>query len=266
MSDEPLTASSRPRPHRVHLARVPEIITLFWVIKVLTTAMGEATSDYLAKRLGPVPAGFLGALALAVALVLQFRAKRYVAWRYWLAVDMVAVVGTMGADGLHVELHVPYWLTTPFFAACLAVIFLLWQRVEGTLDIHSVNTARRELFYWATVMATFALGTAAGDLTAVTLHLGFVASIVLFAVLISIPAVAHWRFRMNEVLAFWFAYVLTRPLGASIADWMGMPRSKGGLGWGPGVVAVLLTVPIVVLVAYLAVAKPDVQPAVAEGA
>jgi uncharacterized membrane-anchored protein len=241
-------------------SKVPQITVFFWIIKILTTAQGEATSDYLDHRIDPPVAAAIGGLALAVALVLQFRARRYVAWTYWFAVDMVAVFGTMVADGLHVELGIPYAVSTAFFAVALAVIFVLWYRTEKTLSIHSIHTPRREAFYWATVLATFALGTAAGDLTATTLHLGYLASGIMFTLIFAIPGVAHWRLGRGSVVAFWTAYVLTRPLGASYADWMGVPHSVGGLDFGRGPVAIGLTIPIVALVAYLAISRRDVEP------
>ena len=239
-------------------SKVPEKITAyFWAIKILTTASGEATSDYLAHRFNPFVAAGAGGVALLVALVVQFRTRAYNTWAYWFAVAMVAVFGTMAADGLHVELGVPYPVSTAFYAVVLAAVFVTWQRVEGTLSIHSITSPRREAFYWAAVLATFALGTALGDLTATTLHWGFLASGLVFAALFCVPALVWWRTRRHAVLWFWTAYVLTRPLGASFADWLGVPRSLGGLGLGRGVVALATAVPIVVLVAYVAVAKPD---------
>lgn len=242
--------------------KVPARITAyFWLLKLLTTAMGEATSDFLAHRLGAVVAGAIGFTFLAAAFAVQFAAGRYVAWRYWLAVVAVAVFGTMIADGLHVEVGLPYVATTALFAVGLAVVFTVWYLSERTLSIHTIDDPRREAFYWATVLATFALGTAAGDLTATTLGLGYLASIGLFAVVIAVPAIGYFRFGLNEVVAFWFAYVVTRPLGASGADWLGMPTSHGGVGLGPGVVALVLVVPIVLLVAYLARTRLDTDPA-----
>ncbi|HKE63688.1 MAG TPA: hypothetical protein VKB59_03440 [Micromonosporaceae bacterium] len=257
-SSDPLGASGTPTlatPMRGMLARakVPEITAVFWVIKVLTTGMGEATSDYLAKT-SYVLAGAIGVIGFAVAMWLQFRTREYVAPIYWFAVMMVAVFGTMGADGLHVALHVPYAASTAFYAVVLAVVFYLWYRSEGTLSIHSIVSRRREMYYWLTVFVTFALGTAAGDLTAATMRLGFFASAVLFAVLIAMPAIG-WRLGLNPVVAFWIAYVLTRPLGASIADWLGKPHSfGGGLGYGDGVVAGIATIAIVALVGAVTVA------------
>jgi uncharacterized membrane-anchored protein len=241
------------------LSKVPQITVFFWIVKVLTTGQGEATADWLFFRYGAVIAGGLGAIGLVVALVLQFRARRYVAWIYWLAVDMVSVFGTMAADGLHIKLGVPYDVSTPFFAIVLAVIFVVWYATEKTLSIHSIYTWRREAFYWATVMTTFALGTALGDLTAVTFRLGYLTSGVLFAVVIAVPAVAHWGLGMNSVLAFWFAYIVTRPLGASFADWLGVSHSLGGLGLGREMVSLISTFVIIVFVGYLAVTRRDVE-------
>jgi uncharacterized membrane-anchored protein len=249
----------RLAPARYAASKVPLITVYFWIIKLLTTAMGEATSDYMVRTINPMIAVLFGALGFAVAIAFQFRAKRYNAWIYWLAVVMVAVFGTMAADVLHIKFHVRYAESTAFFAVVLAVIFILWYRSEGTLSIHSIRTPRRELFYWATVLATFALGTATGDMTARTLNLGYLSSGILFTVAIAVPAVAHWKFRMNPILAFWIAYVLTRPVGASFADWVAFPRSVGGLNAGHGAVALVLTFMIVCFVAYMAVTRLDVE-------
>jgi uncharacterized membrane-anchored protein len=241
------------------LAKVPEITVLFWVIKVLTTGMGEATSDYLGE-MNLVLAGGVGVIGFAVALWLQLRTDRYIAPVYWFAVMMVAVFGTMAADGLHVALSIPYAASTTFYAVLLAVVFYLWWRSEGTLSIHSITTRRRETYYWITVFVTFALGTAAGDLTATSMRLGFFASAVLFAVLIVLPAVG-WRLGLNPIVAFWIAYVLTRPLGASVADWLGKPHHIGaGIGLGDGPVAGVATIIIAALVGYVTVVRTDIQP------
>jgi uncharacterized membrane-anchored protein len=240
------------------LRKVPEVTVYFWIIKLLTTGMGETTSDYLVRQLNPILAVALGGIGLAVALVLQlFLVRRYVAGVYWLAVVMVAIFGTMAADVLHIGLGIPYLVSTAFFTVALAVIFVAWYLSEKTLSIHSIYTRRRELFYWATVMATFALGTATGDMTATTLGLGYFSSGVLFAVLIAVPALGYWLFGLNEILAFWFAYIVTRPLGASFADWMGRPHSLGGLGLGTGQVSLGLAILIIVLVGYLTVTHKD---------
>jgi uncharacterized membrane-anchored protein len=185
--------------------------------------------------------------------------RRYLAWTYWFAVVMVGVFGTMAADVLHVGFGVPYFASTALYAVVLVAVFTTWQRTERDLSIHSIVTPRREAFYWAAVVATFALGTAVGDLTAVTFHLGYFFSMVLFAGLITIPAIGYRWFNWNAIFAFWFAYVLTRPLGASFADWVGKPSNVGGLGVGDGRVSLVLTVVIVIFVAFLAVTRKDVS-------
>jgi uncharacterized membrane-anchored protein len=248
---------------RQGLLKVPEVTAIFWLTKLLTTAMGESTSDYLVKHMDPVVAVGFGSIGLAAALSLQLVARRYIPWIYWLAVLMVAIAGTMAADVLHIRFGVPYAVSTPFFAVILAAVFLLWYKSEGTLSIHSIDTLRRELFYWAAVIATFAMGTALGDFTAMTLHLGYLASAVLFAVVILVPAVGYWRFDWNEVFSFWFAYVLTRPLGASVADWLGKPHDVGGTGLGDGVVTVVFAVAILACVRVMTVEwrrRPDYRP------
>lgn len=241
--------------------RVPEIIAAFWVVKGLSTAMGEATSDYLVRVMPPELAVLLGFVGFVVALVVQFGMARYSAWAYWFTVAMVGVFGTMAADVMHVALGVPYIATSVLYALSLFAVFGLWYRVEKTLSIHSIDRPRREVFYWAAVVATFALGTALGDFTASTLHLGYFASAAVFAVAILIPAAGYRWLRWNSVFSFWAAYVLTRPLGASIADGLGKPPSVGGLGFGDGLVALVLAALILAMVAYLAISKADVQPA-----
>jgi len=240
---------------------VPEVTALFWVIKGLSTAMGESTSDFLVHAMPPVAAVLLGFVAFTAALLLQFRVARYYAPAYWLAVVMVGTFGTMAADVLHVGLGVPYPVSSLLFAVGLAAVFVLWRRTEGTLSIHSVDTPRRELFYWAAVVATFAMGTALGDFTAYTLHLGYFPSALIFAAFIAVPAVGFRWLRWNAVFSFWFAYVLTRPLGASIADGLAKPASSKGLGLGSGLVALGFGLVIVALVAYLTVSEADVQAA-----
>jgi uncharacterized membrane-anchored protein len=239
-------------------SKVPEITAYFWVAKGLSTGMGESASDFLVHKLVPEIAVVLGLVGLVVALLLQFAASEYVAWRYWLAVAMVGVFGTMAADVLHVGLGVPYIASTLFYAVVLTVVFVAWRRREKTLSIHSITTDRREIFYWAAVLATFALGTAAGDLTAVTFGLGYFASGLLFAAVIAVPAVGYYRLGMGSILAFWFAYVVTRPLGASFADWLAVSHHRGGLALGTGWVSLVLAAMIAGIVAYLSATRLDI--------
>jgi uncharacterized membrane-anchored protein len=253
------------RTARLAVTKVPQITLWFWIAKVASTGMGEATSDFLYARFGTVKCGAIGAVLLIAALAWQFSVKRYVTWVYWLAVVAVSVTGTQAADGLHVVVGMPYWQTTALYAVCLAVIFVAWYLTEGTLSIHSITTWRREAFYWATVMATFALGTALGDLVATPLKQGYFRSAVIFLVVIMIPLVA-WRLGLNAVFAFWFAYTITRPLGASIADWLGVPHHLGGLDWGRGHVAIILTIPILIAVGYMAITGVDMARATAASA
>jgi uncharacterized membrane-anchored protein len=245
------------------VAKVPEIIFLFWVVKILTTAGGEATSDYL-KIYGNFGGGGTEVALFVIALVLQFATRRYRAFAYWFLAYAIAISGTGFADFLHLDGHIPYAGTTILWAVILAAVFWTWRRSEGTLSIHSVTTQRREAFYWATVFATFALGTALGDFTATSLGIGYLDSGIFFFVLILIPALAWWRFGLNSIAAFWMAYILTRPLGASFADYISKPHSIGGLGFGDGPTALVLSIAVGVLVAYLAIARPDVRRSPAE--
>jgi uncharacterized membrane-anchored protein len=240
-------------------AKVPEITFLFWVIKILTTAGGEATSDYLALDHGRLVAGFVEVVIFLIGLVWQFRTRRYVAAAYWFLAYAIAIFGTGVSDALHLFVGIPYAGTTALWAVVLALVFWFWYRSERTLSIHSIYTRRRESYYWAVVFATFALGTALGDFTATALHLGYLASGIMFFVIILIPAVAWSRFRLNSVVAFWFAYVITRPLGASFADYFSKPHSLSGVNYGDGPVALITTIIVAVLVGYLAVARNDIQ-------
>lgn len=241
------------------IRKVPAVTFHFWAVKILSTAMGEATSDYLVHTIDPYKAVGLGALGIVIALAWQFALRRYFAPAYWLAVVMVAVFGTMVADAIHIEIGIPYAISALNCAVALAAIFGIWYLVERTLSIHSITTRRREVFYWATVLATFAMGTALGDMTAYTMHLGWLVSGLLYTVLFGIPVLARRLVGLNEVVAFWFAYIVTRPLGASYADWLGVPKSLGGLNYGRGTVAIALTVVIICWVAYLTVSKIDVE-------
>jgi uncharacterized membrane-anchored protein len=238
--------------------KVPEITALFWVIKILTTAGGEAFSDYLSLH-NRMIGGVIEAGIFAIALIWQFRTRRYVAAAYWLLAYSIAIFGTGIADAMHLFVGIPYAGTSLLWAIVLAVILWLWYRNEGTLSIHSIVTTRRELYYWATVFATFALGTAVGDYTAVALHLGYFASGVAFGVAILVPAVLWSGLKVNSVFCFWFAYVLTRPLGASFADWVDKPRGMHGLDFGDGQTAAVIALIVAALVAYLAISRSDIQ-------
>ncbi|MFI1920486.1 hypothetical protein [Nocardia sp. NPDC020380] len=238
-------------PARTLLSKVPEITALFWAIKILSTGMGETFSDFLVNTLPPEAAVGGGLLLLGLSLWLQFRAPAYRVWTYWTAVVMVSIVGTMFADIVDFVVGIPLPISTVVFAALLAGILALWYRSEKTLSVHSITTRRREAYYWATVMTTFALGTVAGDLTAATLHLGYLPSAILFGVAIAVPAIAHRWFGMGAVAAFWSAYVVTRPLGASVTDWLASSRSDG-LGLGTGWVSLAVTIPMLAGIAILA--------------
>jgi len=239
-------------------AKVPEVILLFWAVKILTTAGGEATSDYL-KTYGNIKGGGTEVALFVVGVVLQFGTRRYLAFAYWFLAYAIAIFGTGVSDFLHLDVHIPYAGTTILWGVVLIAIFVIWNLSEGTLSIHSITTQRRESFYWATVFATFALGTALGDFTATSLNLGYLASGILFAVIILIPALAWWRLGLNSIAAFWMSYVVTRPLGASFADYISKPANLSGINFGDGPTALVFAVVVLVLVAYLAIARPDIQ-------
>ena len=232
--------------------KVADVDVTFWVLKVHTTAMGEATSDFLVHRFPRVLAVVAGGVVFLAVLWWQLTTPTYRVVPYWSAVVMVSVFGTMCADVVHVQFLVPYVVSASAFSVALATVFLWWHQSERTLSIHSITTTRREIFYWASVTTTFALGTAVGDLTAYTLGWGFFASGVVFTVLIMMPAIGYRLTHLNGVVAFWWAYVLTRPLGASFADWFGVSHVRGGLNWGPGTVGLSLSALIALFVARLA--------------
>ena len=185
--------------------------------------------------------------------------RRYRAFSYWFLAYAIAIFGTGVSDTLHLVVGIPYAGTTILWAVVLAGVFWRWHRSEGTLSIHSITTRRRETYYWATVFATFALGTARGDYTASEVNLGFLSSGILFAVIILIPALAWWRFRLNAVVAFWFAYVVTRPLGASFADYISKPHAMSGANFGDGPTSAVLLIAIVILVGWISIARNDIQ-------
>ena len=248
-----------PSRGRQLLSKVPEVTVYFWVIKIMATTVGETAADLLNENLGlglTVTSCIMSAL-LVVALVLQFRARRYVPAIYWLSVVLISVVGTLITDNLTDNLGVPLAATTVVFAVALAATFAAWYTRERTLSIHSITTTRREGFYWLAILFTFALGTAAGDLVAERLNLGYLVSALLFGAVIAAVTVVHYRFGLNAVVAFWAAYILTRPLGASIGDYLSQARGDGGLGLGTVVTSALFLVTILALVTYLAVTRRD---------
>jgi uncharacterized membrane-anchored protein len=239
-------------------AKVPEVIFLFWVVKILTTAGGEVTSDWL-KKFGNFGGGGTEVALFVIALVLQFSTRRYRAFAYWSLAYAIAIAGTGFADFQHLDLHIPYIGTTLLWAAILAAVFFVWRRNEGTLSIHSITTQRREGYYWAVVFATFALGTALGDFTATSLGMGYLVSGIFFLAVILLPAVAWRYFGLNSIAAFWMAYVVTRPLGASFSDWISKPASITGLGFGNGRTAIVFGIAVFIAVSYLAITRPDIQ-------
>ena len=238
--------------------KVPEIFAIFWVIKLLTTGIGETSSDFLGTW-NVIVAGIVGVGGFFLALRWQTRATTYHPIRYWVTVLMVAVFGTMIADTPHVVLGTPYYVDATFYFILLCALLRWWKRSEGTLSVHSILTARRERFYWAAVLLTFGLGTALGDTTATNLHMGYWWSTVLFGVLILIPLMA-WKAGADAVVCFWAAYSLTRPLGASIADGLAVKHASGGLGWTTGVVTAIGLVLFVALVAYVTITHADESP------
>jgi uncharacterized membrane-anchored protein len=243
------------------LSKVPEVTIYFWIIKVLCTTVGEAAADFLNVDLnfGLTGVSVVTGVLLIGALVLQFRSNRYIAGRYWLTVAIVSVFGTLVTDNLTDNVGLPLEASTLIFGVLLAVTFLAWYRTEKTLSIHSIVTRQREVFYWLAILFTFALGTATGDLMAEVLGLGYLVTGIIVTSLVVIIAVG-WRFGLHSVLAFWFIYILTRPLGASIGDYLSQPSSQGGLGLGATITSLIFVVGILVIVTYLSVTKADAIP------
>jgi len=247
------TRSTTVSPVRHILTKVPEVTLIFWVIKVLATTVGETAADFLNVDLGlglTITSVIMAALLVA-ALIVQFKLHQYTPAVYWLAVVLISVVGTLITDNLTDSLGVPLWVTTVVFVIALAATFTVWAIAEKTLSIHSIFTTRRELFYWLAVLFTFALGTAAGDLVAEGLNLGFLVALLVFAAGIGLVAVAYFVFHLNSVLAFWIAYILTRPLGASTGDLLSQPVADGGLELGTTGTSVLFPTVILILVIVL---------------
>lgn len=240
------------------LNKVPEATLAFWVIKILATTVGETGADYLSVNVG------LGALAtdaimltlLVASLAAQMTAREYVPWRYWLSVVLISVVGTQITDFLTDNLGLSLYVSTAAFAVALAVTFAVWHAVEGTLSIHSISTRRRESFYWLAILFTFALGTAAGDLATEALRMGFTIGVLVFGAMIA-ASYAAYRLGAGAVLTFWMAYILTRPLGASLGDLLSQSQTYGGLGFGTIITSLGFLIVIISLVAWISVTRID---------
>ncbi|WP_262698499.1 MULTISPECIES: COG4705 family protein [Streptomyces] len=264
-TSEPLATPAADGPaarsrHRLRWNKVPEVTVYFWVIKVLCTTVGETAADLLNEKagLGLTGVSALMSVVLAGVLVAQFRTSGYRAGVYWPAVALISVVGTLISDNLTDNMGVPLETSTTVFAVVLAVVFVVWYRRERTLSIHSVDTTGRETFYWLAVLFTFALGTAAGDLVSERMSLGYWLSALLFALAIAAVAVAHFSLGLDAVWSFWIAYILTRPLGASLGDYLAQPTGDGGLGLGTVVTSALFLAVILGLVVFLSVSRKDV--------
>ena len=241
------------------LNKVPEVTVYFWIIKVLATTVGETAGDLLSTRLGlglPITSVIMSAVFIA-ALIAQLRVTKYIAPLYWVTVVLISVVGTIISDLLVDGLHISLITTSIAFALILAAVFALWYRSERTLSIHTIVTTRRELYYWAAILFTFALGTSAGDLLAEKMNLGYGPAAIVFGGMIGIVAALYYGFKMDAILSFWLAYILTRPLGASTGDYLAKPGIAGGLGWGTVNTSLIFLAAIVILVAYLTITKSD---------
>lgn len=240
-------------PERRMLNKVPQVTIFFWIIKIMATTVGETAADLLNENLnlGLGVTTLLMTVLLIVALVLQFKADKYVPWIYWLSVVLISVVGTLITDNLTDNLGVPLETSTMVFSILLIAVFVVWYASEKTLSIHSITTQKREAFYWLSILCTFALGTAAGDLIAETMNLGYLVSSLMFASVIGVISLVYYGFKLNAVLAFWLAYILTRPFGASLGDYLSQAPGEGGLGLGTVGTSAFFLVIIVALIIYL---------------
>ncbi len=241
------------------LNKVPEVTLYFWIIKIMATTVGETGADFLSVKLhfGLTGTSLVMGALLAIFLVMLLRARKYVPWLYWVTVVLMSIVGTLVTDNLVDNFGVALTTTTAVFGAALLATFVAWYASEKTLSIHTVFTTRRELFYWAAILFTFALGTAAGDLSAEGLGLGYATSTLIFGALIGIVAIARFGFGANAILSFWIAYILTRPLGASFGDYLSQPVGNGGLGLGTAITSMIFLSTILALVSYLTVTRKD---------
>jgi uncharacterized membrane-anchored protein len=251
-----------PSLARQMLNKVPEVTIFFWIIKILATTVGETAADFLNTNLnmGLTNTTYIMSVLLLITLFFQFRLRKYVPGIYWLAVVLISVVGTLVTDNLVDNFGVALETTTIIFALILLATFVVWYASEKTLSIHSIYTTKRETFYWLAILFTFALGTAAGDLTAEGLNLGYLMSAVIFAAVIAVVAMAHFFFKLNAVLAFWIAYILTRPLGASLGDYLSQPSDEGGLDLGTVGTSAIFLITILILVIYLSKTRRDEIP------
>jgi uncharacterized membrane-anchored protein len=256
-----ITATRRTLPPsaRRMLNKVPEVTVFFWIIKIMATTVGETAADFLNDHLGLGLTGTTLVMSglLVAALFFQFRTRKYIPAVYWTTVVLISIVGTLATDNLVDNFGVALTTTTAIFTVALAATFAVWHRNEKTLSIHTIFTTRREAFYWAAILFTFALGTAAGDLVAEEMSLGYWVSGLIFGALIAAVAVARFRFGLNAVLGFWVAYIFTRPLGASIGDYLSQPPRHGGLGLGTIGTSALFLITILGLVVYLTKTKRD---------
>ena len=247
------------------LNKVPQLTIYFWIIKIMATTVGETVADLLSVKLnlGLVIASLVVGVLLLIALGVQLRSHKYVPWIYWVAVVLISVAGTLITDNLVDNFGVPLWVTTVAFACALIVTFCGWYGVEKSLSVHTIKTTRRELFYWSAILFTFALGTAGGDLLAEGAHLGYTYSALLFAGSIALVTLLYCKFGLNAVVAFWLAYILTRPLGASLGDLMSQPTSNGGLGLGTVMTSAVFLLVILGLVIFMSQRQDDAKPAMA---
>ena len=263
-------ASASPRPYKREIVntalsesttrmlnKVPEVTLFFWIIKIMATTVGETGADFLNSKLhfGLIGTTVIMGVLLLISLFIQMRFKKYVPWIYWIAVVLLSVFGTLITDNLVDNFGIALETTTILFSVALAITFAAWYASEKTLSIHTIYTSKRELFYWAAILFTFALGTAAGDLGAEGLHLGYAISALAFGALIGIVAIAHYFFKLNAVVAFWIAYVLTRPFGASCGDFLSQPVANGGVDLGTVGTSIIFLVSILGLVTYLTISQ-----------
>lgn len=237
--------------------RVPEVTVEFWLIKLMAVTMGETAADYLAVNmgLGLSATSALMAGVLCVALFIQFSMRRYVPWAYWLSVVLISVVGTLVTDNLVDNFGVPLETSTILFTVLLSATFAVWYALEKTLSIHTIFTARREALYWLAILFTFALGTAAGDLVAERFDVGYLTTGLLFGAIIAVVAAAYYLLKLNAILAFWLAYIFTRPLGASFGDLLSQPREYGGLGLGTTYTSLLFLAAIILIVVWISIQR-----------